>query len=83
MTTPASNIEAAVGAAEWPVGAQVWNGHMPASTAKPMNTSGKQKNWKSGAKPMSLRASRSKVVPPALAHNARMPTKTNALPVKL
>ena len=30
MTTPASSMEAAVGAATWPVGAQVWKGHMPA-----------------------------------------------------
>ena len=38
------NIEAAVGAATWPVGAQVWNGHMPANTAKPRNRTGNAHN---------------------------------------
>ena len=41
MTTPASSMEAAVGAATWPVGAQVWKGHMPARMANPVKTSGK------------------------------------------
>ena len=40
ITTPASSIEAAVGAATWPVGAQVWNGHRPARIPNPTNTSG-------------------------------------------
>ncbi len=31
----------AVGAATWPVGAQVWNGHMPAIMAKPTKIIGK------------------------------------------
>jgi len=35
ITTPASSIDAAVGAAAWPVGAQVGNGHKPASTPNP------------------------------------------------
>ena len=34
-------MEAAVGAATWPVGAQVWKGHMPARIPKPTKTSGK------------------------------------------
>ncbi len=38
ITTPASNIDAAVGAATWPVGAQVWNGHKPAKIAKSRRT---------------------------------------------
>ena len=38
---PASSIEPAVGAATWPVGAQVCNGQMPASTANPRNKTGK------------------------------------------
>ena len=41
ITTPASSMLAAVGAATWPVGAQVWNGHMPAIMAKPKKISGK------------------------------------------
>src|SRR5438128_527073 len=40
MTIPASNIEPAVGAATCPVGAQVCNGQIPASTAKPRNKNG-------------------------------------------
>jgi hypothetical protein len=37
-------MEAAVGAAPRPLGAQVWNGHKPARMAKPTKTSGKTHN---------------------------------------
>ena len=33
-------IETAVGAATWPSGDQLWNGKIPASTAKPMKMNG-------------------------------------------
>src|SRR5207249_4392690 len=46
ITTPASSIEAAVGAATWPVGAHVWNGHRPARIPNPTNTSGNAHIWK-------------------------------------
>src|SRR5271157_5330174 len=42
---PASSMEAAVGAATWPVGAQVCRGQIPASTAKPKNITGNAQNW--------------------------------------
>ncbi len=42
ISTPAWNIETAVGAATWPSGDQLWNGKMPPSTAKPKKTNGNQ-----------------------------------------
>ena len=47
IRTPAWSIETAVGAATWPSGDHVWNGHMPASTPKPIMKNGKNVFWKS------------------------------------
>src|SRR5262249_40191317 len=78
MTIPASNIEPAVGAAAWPVGAQVCKGQMPASTAKPRNNTGNAhdcscgENWNCAS---SFRSS-----DPALTYATRIPTNTNMPP---
>src|SRR5882757_6182191 len=64
ITTPASSIEAAVGAATWPVGAHVWNGHKPAKIAKPTNTRGKAHIWKLGGKGNLASSSRLMVLAP-------------------
>ena len=56
MTTPASSMDAAVGAATWPVGAQVWKGHMPARIPKPTKTSGKHHIWKLTGRPACARS---------------------------
>src|SRR5580698_7274738 len=80
ITTPASSIDAAVGAAAWPVGAQVWNGHMPASTANPTNTSGKNTIWKCVEKCVPASASKLMLCPPEATHAATIPASTSALP---
>ena len=48
ISTPAWNIETAVGAATWPSGVQLWKGKIPPSTAKPKNTGRNQMCWKRG-----------------------------------
>ena len=47
ISTPACSIETPVGAATWPSGDQVWNGHRPASTPQPITKNGKTTFWKS------------------------------------
>src|ERR1043166_5028511 len=82
ITTPASNMLAAVGAATWPVGAHVWNGHIPANTAKPTKMSGNAQRWNSGANLCCASVSRSNEVPPEAQNAASMPMNTKALPTK-
>ncbi len=48
ISTPAWNIETAVGAATWPSGDQLWKGKMPPRTAKPKKTKGNHRCWKAG-----------------------------------
>src|SRR5512146_266897 len=45
ISTPAWNIETAVGAATWPSGDQLWKGQMPPSTANPKNTGRNHAFW--------------------------------------
>ena len=45
ISTPAWSMLTAVGAATWPSGDQVWNGHRPARTPNPTMISGKKKIW--------------------------------------
>src|SRR6266404_7872070 len=71
ITTPASNIEAAVGAATWPVGAHVWNGHIPARTAKPTKINGNTQICTAGAKGCLTSSRISNVCPPALKKTAK------------
>ncbi len=82
ITTPASSIEAAVGAAACPVGAQVWNGHMPASTAKPTNTSGNSPICRCVERCAAASDSKLMLVPPVATHTAAIPASTSALPPK-
>src|SRR5437016_6470032 len=75
-----SNIDPAVGAATWPVGAQVCNGQMPASTAKPRNSTGKAQDCNCGVN--WNRASSFKSSEPELTYAAMIPMKTSAPPKK-
>src|SRR5881296_1148601 len=68
ITTPANNIEAAVGAATWPVGAQVCKGHNPARMAKPTNTSGKAQYWKGSGKAKLANSTKLVLFAPALTY---------------
>src|SRR5512138_1134892 len=79
---PASIIDAAVGAATWPVGAQVWNGHMPARMANPTNTSGNAQSWKDREKGKPASSGRLKLDAPETTKAANNPTSTIALPTK-
>src|SRR5580658_3682875 len=80
MTTPASSMEAAVGAATWPVGAQVWKGQRPARMAKPTKTTMKAQFWKAGGNGYFANSTKSNVLPPATTYAAISPTRTMALP---
>ena len=80
MTTPARSMDAAVGAATWPVGAQVWNGQRPARIAKPTNTNGKAQYWKSSGNGYFASSNRLIVYAPAITYAAMMPMSTIALP---
>src|SRR5512140_149158 len=51
ISTPAWNMETAVGAATWPSGDQLWKGQMPPSTAKPRKTGRNQICWNVCEKP--------------------------------
>src|SRR3954470_6242574 len=73
-------MEAAVGAATWPVGAQVWNGHRPAKIAKPTNTSGNAHIWKFGGKGYFANSNKLIVFAPEITNAAIIPIKTIALP---
>ena len=80
ITTPASNIEAAVGAATWPVGAQVWKGHKPARIPNPTNVSGNAHNWKCGESPECASASSEVEWLPEVAYAASSTMSTMAEP---
>ena len=54
-------MDTAVGAATWPTGDQVWNGHRPASTPKPRNRNGKTIVWNRGLKAVAASRVMSKV----------------------
>src|SRR5277367_658180 len=82
ITTPASSIEAAVGAATWPVGAQVWKGHKPARIPKPTKTSGKHHIWKLTGRPAWARPASVVVWLPDVAYAASRPMSTMAEPAK-
>jgi len=57
ITTPASSIEAPVGAATWPVGAHVWKGNMPARMAKPVKRKAKTTTCSEWPRAVAARAS--------------------------
>ena len=82
ITTPASSILAAVGAAEWPCGAHVWNGHMPAKIAKPTNITGNTTACSPLEKSTVISTRKSKVFNPEAKNSASIPINTNALPPK-
>src|SRR4030042_4610246 len=81
ISTPAWNIDTAVGAATWPSGDQLWKGKMPPSTAKPKKTNGNQKCWKAGENPACSIASRSNVFNPELKYIASPPTRATTEPM--
>ena len=87
INTPAWSMLTPVGAATWPSGDQVWKGHKPASTPKPIMNSGKTQFWKAGLNsPLSARMPSStmeKVPLPtwaAATYKARMPIQMSTLP---
>ena len=80
ISTPACSIETPVGAATWPSGDQVWNGHMPARTPKPTMNSGKHHFWKSSSYWPSRSTVRSNVPSAASTKMAKMPTKMSTEP---
>src|SRR5512132_907807 len=51
ISTPAWNMDTAVGAATCPSGDQLWKGQIPPSTAKPKNTGRNQIFWNVCEKP--------------------------------
>src|SRR5262245_10611666 len=75
ISTPACNIETAVGAATCPSGDQVWNGHRPASTPHPVTDSGNTTFWKFGSNSCAYNSCRSNVPSPASWNTAKMPRK--------
>src|SRR6185436_20308503 len=64
ISTPAWNMDTAVGAATCPSGDQLWNGQMPPNTAKPRNTGRNQIFWKPCENPAFSIASISNVKTP-------------------
>ena len=79
IRTPAWSMLTAVGAATWPSGDHVWNGHRPASTPQPMTNTGKTAFWKPSEKWTLYSAGRSKVPMFALTKMAKMPMKMSTL----
>src|SRR5574341_482652 len=64
ISTPAWNIETAVGAATWPSGDQLWKGQMPPNTAKDRKSGKNHKFWNGAEKPAFSSWSMSKVSTP-------------------
>src|SRR5574341_2195729 len=81
ISTPAWNIETAVGAATWPSGDQLWKGKMPPSTANPKNTNGNQNRWKPTEKLACSSASMSNVPRPEVKYIASAPTSAITEPM--
>ena len=70
----------AVGAATWPSGDQVWNGHIPASTPNPTMRNGKKTLWKVSDKTASSSSRMLKVPSPASTKIAIMAIHIRTLP---
>jgi hypothetical protein len=82
ISTPAWNIDTAVGAATWPSGDQLCTGKMPPSTAKPKNTNGNQKRWKPAENPAVSSSSILNEFISAAKYIARPPTSAITEPMK-
>mgnify|MGYP001216267422 CR=1 FL=1 len=83
MSTPACNMDTAVGAEAWPSGDHVWNGNTPASAPKPSHTNGNASIWVPCENFVFANVPMSNVVPPAsLVAKTKEPADLEALLVR-